>query len=163
MKSIYLLLGSNIGKRRATLTSAEKKIEQHIGLIKRKSSFYESEPWGFEGDNNFLNRVLIVQSDKEPGEILKYIKIIETELGRKRSSGPGYTSRTIDIDILFYDDWVYETPDLIIPHPLLQERRFTMLPLDEVSPDFVHPGYKKTIREILNECPDQSPVNRLDS
>ena len=157
-----MLLGSNLGDRKDIFRKSAEMIEERIGIIQKKSSLYESEPWGFESSSGFLNQVLVVQTAMDPWEILNQIKQIESFLGRKRSHTGKYISRTIDIDILFYDKEVYQTQDLTIPHPLLQERRFTLLPLEEIAPEYVHPGFNKNIRELLEDCPDHSTVNKLE-
>lgn len=158
MHNCFLLLGGNVGEKKKTMESALKTIGSNIGALIKKSSFYHSEPWGFRSDDSFLNVVVLVKTEKLPHEILELILEIESTFGRKRSGSIGYESRTLDIDILFYDKLIVETENLCIPHPRLHQRRFTLEPLNEIEPDFVHPLIGKNIAELLKICPDQSPV-----
>ena len=149
MSKAYLLLGSNMGDSMEKLSIAKEAIGKRIGMVKQVSSIYKSEPWGFEAEQVFLNQVVVIDTSMGPENILQEIKHIEEQMGRKRSAVKGYESRKIDIDILFYDDITYQSEHLTIPHPLLQERRFTLLPLSELVPEFMHPGFKKPISELL--------------
>ena len=159
----YLLLGSNISPRIDYLTSAKELIEGEIGTIQACSSIYESDPWGFESEHCFLNQVLLVDTFLSPGDLLNASQKIEKLLGRVRKSEGGYTSRTIDIDILFFDESVVSLPDLTIPHKQIQNRRFTLLPLVEIVPDLRHPLSKKTCRQLLEECKDYGKVWMVQS
>ena len=141
---VYLSLGANIGNRKRTLRQAIEQIEKQVGVVVRQSAFYETEPWGFESPNNFLNAAVCVQTDLQPIELLHVTQQIERNLGRtsdtKRNSlsdsfqadNPSYHDRVIDIDILLYDDISVNTPELTIPHPLMYEREFVMQPLREI-------------------------------
>jgi 2-amino-4-hydroxy-6-hydroxymethyldihydropteridine diphosphokinase len=129
------------------------------GAVKKVSSVYETEPWGFSPGNNFLNMAAQLETSLEPAELLAVIKRIESLCGRK-SSGTGYSSRTLDIDILFFDDEILETEKLIIPHPLLYKRRFVLIPLVELSPEMVHPVFRKSVSQLLASCSDEKAVNR---
>lgn len=161
MSKAYLLLGADIGDKKATFVKARQLIEERLGYIVRESSLYESEAWGFESDTTFLNQVVELELSLQPFELLKGIQDIEKELGRIRS-GSSYESRTIDIDILFYDDMVVDdSPSLIIPHPHLHKRMFTLAPLSELIPDFYHPVLAKTISSLREECADNVPVKKL--
>ena len=162
MNTVYLLLGSNLGKRRRKITEATDQIRENLGFIKMKSAIYESEPWGFEDETNFFNQVVVIETLQSAAEILEHIKKIEEKLGRKRVPSASYISRTIDIDILFYNKEIYKTNDLTIPHPLMQERMFALLPLAELSPQLVHPGYQKTIIQLLEECPDKGEIRKVE-
>ena len=157
---VFLLIGGNLGDRFALLDQAKMEISEQIGHIIKESSIYESAPWGFESENDFLNQVLIVTTDLKPQEVLKKCLAIENQLGRVRNSDH-YTSRTMDIDILFYNDLIINEPDLIIPHPKLHERRFTLEPLNEIAGEFKHPVIKKSIQEISKNCIDKSEVKKL--
>jgi 2-amino-4-hydroxy-6-hydroxymethyldihydropteridine diphosphokinase len=139
------------------LVYARGKIEEKIGEIDLLSSVYESQPWGFADEIYFLNQVVRVLTSLPAGELLKELLMIESSLGRKRIQG-GYHSRCIDIDILFLDDLVIQTRDLIIPHPRIQERRFVLVPMAEIANDFIHPGLKCNIAELLDLCNDRSEV-----
>jgi 2-amino-4-hydroxy-6-hydroxymethyldihydropteridine diphosphokinase len=157
---IYLLLGSNLGERKELMDQAVSLVIERIGPVIQRSSFYETEPWGFSSDALFLNRALQVQTSFSPREVMQNIDGIENKLGRERS-GREYSSRTIDIDILFYDDIVLKEEHLEIPHPRLQERRFVLVPLDEIAPDLVHPVFRKTVRELLKDCTDTKNVRKF--
>ncbi len=156
-RQLFLLTGSNIEPRLAHLKKAEKYIAQHIGNINRKSEVYESEPWGFEDEVMFLNQVLVVETELNAQAVLEKILSIENELGRERDSSL-YSSRTIDIDILYLDDEVVANDDLIIPHARLHQRRFTLMPLSEVAPLHVHPVLGVSNNELLQKVDDSSKV-----
>ncbi|MCR5818894.1 MAG: 2-amino-4-hydroxy-6-hydroxymethyldihydropteridine diphosphokinase [Prevotella sp.] len=130
---IYLGLGSNLGDRQGNISRAYAEIEKLIGSIVRQSALYESEPWGFESDNSFINSVICCETTLSPREVLKITQFIERLLGRTQKSVDGhYHDRTIDIDILLYDDFTVNEPDLKIPHPLMRQRDFVMNPLSEI-------------------------------
>lgn len=160
---IILLLGSNLNNRLQLLRKAKIQIQAKIGRIIKESSIYESEPWGFKDNNIFLNQVIIIDSSQSPGEILSNIHQIEEKLGRKRKKTTGYESRTIDIDILFFGDKIIKTEQLTIPHKQLHKRKFTLLPLQELEPEMIHPVLKKSITDLTHDCADSSAVNRLRS
>ena len=130
---IYLGLGSNLGDRQGNISRAYAEIEKLIGAIVRQSALHESEPWGFESDNSFINSVICCETTLSPREVLKTTQFIERLLGRTQKSVDGhYHDRTIDIDILLYDDLTVNEPDLKIPHPLMRQRDFVMKPLSEI-------------------------------
>ena len=159
----YLLLGSNISPRNDYLNSAKELIEIEIGDIQASSSVYESEPWGFEAEHYFLNEVLAVDTVLNARDLLDESQEIEKRLGRMRKSDTSYSSRTIDIDILFFDDAVLSLPGLTIPHIQIQNRRFTLLPLVEIAPDFKHPVLGKSCRQLLKDCKDCGKVWKVQS
>ena len=131
---VFLSLGSNLGDRQAHLNKAIELIGERIGEVVRQSSFIETEPWGFESENRFLNGAILVETTLTPRQLLKATQKIERELGRKRKSSSGvYHDRPIDIDILLYDDLTIDEPDLKIPHPLMHERDFVMIPIREIQ------------------------------
>lgn len=134
-----------------------KEIEGSIGQLESSSALYESEPWGFDHPSKFLNQVVVCETTLNPLEVLEQIHHIEMRLGRVRN-GEGYAARTADIDILFYGNKVIDTPTLTIPHPRLHERRFTLLPLAEICPNYIHPTKKSSILELLECCIDMSTV-----
>ncbi len=158
--TVYLLLGSNLGHKAEYLKTANSEINLRIGNILRASSIYESEAWGFENDNSFFNQVIEVSTKKTPRVILTEIHKIEAEMGRIRSA-TGYSSRIIDIDILYYSRCIVNEPDLIIPHKHLHNRRFTLVPLVELVPDFVHPFLEQTSANLLKICTDKSLVIKI--
>lgn len=158
---IHLLLGSNRGNRLTILHHARELIELHIGKICRSSSIYETEPWGFSDNTLFLNQVLCVRTELNPFLVLEKILRIETEMGRTRQ-GKGYSGRIIDIDILLYESLVVENEYLVIPHPRLHLRRFTLEPLTEISENLMHPVLGKTMVELMASCTDPSEVHRYE-
>lgn len=159
MINVFLLLGSNLGDRQLFLKQAIKGIE-NIAEIVKTSSVYETEAWGREGEPDYLNQVILVKTDLLPRAMLKKILDLEKALGRKRNERWG--SRTIDIDILFFGEMIIDdNPNLIIPHPRLHERRFTLEPLGELDNQFVHPVLKKTISQLKNELTDSLIVKKL--
>lgn len=133
MHTVYLSLGSNLGDRKATMRRAIGLLNERAGSVDRQSSFIETEPWGFESTNKFLNMCVRLLTTLSPEQLLMATKQIERELGRTQKSVNGqYHDRPIDIDILMYDDLQLSTPDLTLPHPHMQERDFVMVPLREI-------------------------------
>jgi len=131
---VYLGLGSNLGDCRKNLERAIRMIGDKVGRVLRQSSFIETEPWGFESEHKFMNAVILCETIKTPREVLLLTQQIERDMGRKKKSvSGGYADRPIDIDILLYDDLTIDEPDLRIPHPLMHERDFVMIPLNEIS------------------------------
>ena len=131
---VYLGLGSNLGDKVWNLNEAIRLIAERVGQVVRQSSFIETEPWGFRSDNTFLNAVILCETDKTPREVLLLTQQIERDMGRRQKSvSVGYIDRTIDIDILLYDDLAVDEPDLKIPHPLMHQRDFVMRPLEEIQ------------------------------
>lgn len=131
---VYLGLGSNLGDCRKNLERAIRMIGDKVGRVLRQSSFIETEPWGFESKHKFMNAVILCETIKTPRELLLLTQQIERDMGRKKKSvSGGYADRPIDIDILLYDDLTIDEPDLKIPHPLMHERDFVMIPLNEIS------------------------------
>lgn len=154
MVKVYLGLGSNIGNRKDTLCRSIVMISGKIGSVVNISSLYESEAWGYESNNKFLNAVVEIETELYPDEILKDIHEIELTLGRERKNTKAYEDRPIDIDILFYGNYVFETEVLTVPHPLLEKRKFVLAPLAEIAPEFIHPVLKKKIRTLNEACLD---------
>ena len=146
---VYLALGSNLGNRAANLKDAIIALSPQMD-VKAKSKVYETPPWGHTEQEKFLNQVLKVKTYLEPEPLLKHLKRLEVALGRVVSfrNGP----RLIDIDILFYDDLVFESPVVAIPHPRVHERGFVLLPMMDIAPDFVHPVKQKSIRDMIAGC-----------
>ena len=162
MNQAIILLGSNMGNRHRMLEDAARHVDSKAGQVVQRSSLYETEPWGFEAEQHFLNQVLIVDTEREPQALMDQLLSIEKEMGRERAlPGDGYASRIIDIDILFYEDRVIDRDRLKIPHPELHNRRFTLMPLQEVAPNLVHPVLGQTVTELLHDCPDNATVRRL--
>ncbi|GAB3906255.1 2-amino-4-hydroxy-6-hydroxymethyldihydropteridine diphosphokinase [Mucilaginibacter boryungensis] len=159
MFKVFLLVGTNLGDRHDYLQRAIGQIGQLIGPIITLSSVYETQAWGKTDQPDYLNQVVIAQTNLQPHEVLKRILQIELDLGRKREEKWG--ARTIDIDILFYDEIVLNDPDLIIPHPQLQNRRFTLEPLAEVAPELIHPVLKQNMLYLKNNLQDCLIVKKL--
>ncbi len=159
MNTVYLLLGSNIGDSKATLLLAEKYIEALTGKIESRSSFYKTAAWGNEDQPDFLNSVIVVKTKHHAKKALEIILDIERIMGRKRTvkNAP----RIIDIDILFFNDEVIHSKDLIVPHREIPNRRFVLTPLNEISPSLVHPVLHKTAAQLLAECGDQLNVQKI--
>ncbi len=163
MNKVILSLGTNLGDRELNLQCAIKSIMDNIGFDVNLSHIYETEPWGFECNESFLNMVLSVNTNLDPEHLLKMCMKIEKEMGRKRTGSGGYEARIIDIDILFYEDLVISKKGLIIPHPYIQMRRFILEPLTELASDFVHPVLNKKISELNSECNDKGVVRIFTS
>ena len=162
---LYLSLGSNRGDRSGLLYRALEAVSRQIGAITATSPVYQTDPWGFTDNSPFLNVVAEVETTLDPAQVLDVILRIERSMGRDRKGAEGrgkgdkiYRSRTIDIDILFFNDLAVDSPGLVIPHPLIPLRRFVLVPLDALRPGLVHPVLRKTVRQLLQECPDHSAV-----
>lgn len=132
MHKVYLGLGSNLGDREQNLREAIRFISERVGQVRHQSSFLQTAPWGFESEHEFLNAVILCQTEKTPRQVLTVTQQIERDMGRKKKTTLTYQDRPIDIDILHYDDLTVNEPDLQIPHPLMHQRDFVMIPLREV-------------------------------
>jgi len=158
MFKVYLILGGNLGDKRDNLQKAIELIAIHIGNVVKSSSIYETEPWGETDQPGFLNLALIAETNLSPLKVLEEIHKIEALLGRKREEHWG--ARTMDIDILFYDNEIINLSNLIIPHPYIAKRRFVLAPLLEIIPNFVHPVLKQKIKSLYSACEDNIGVKR---
>jgi len=147
--NVYLSLGSNMGNRAANLKEAILSLSPQME-VQAKSNVYETPPWGYTEQAKFLNQAVKAKTYVEPLPLLKHLKRLEVALGRQASFQ--YGPRLIDIDILFYDDLVLESPELVLPHPHVHERAFVLMPLLDIAPDLVHPVKGKTIRELIAFC-----------
>jgi 2-amino-4-hydroxy-6-hydroxymethyldihydropteridine diphosphokinase len=156
MNLAYLLLGTNEGNRTGFIEKAIQEIKKNLGLIINQSSIYETAAWGKEDQAAFLNQVLLVETKYDTIETLAKIQAIEKTLGRQRKIKWG--ARTIDIDILYFNDAIIDEPDLQIPHPRLHERAFTLIPMVEIAPDLIHPVLKLNQKELLLKCKDSLEV-----
>ena len=151
MAKAYIGLGTNIGNKRRNLITAAALLAERAGDVLSISSFYETEPWGFESDNTFLNAALLLETELEPLQLLSLTQEIEKEMGRTQKSDGAYHDRIIDLDILLYDLCVINDAALVVPHPLMHKRQFVMEPLAEIAPMLVHPVLNKTMLELAEE------------
>ncbi|GLI53569.1 2-amino-4-hydroxy-6-hydroxymethyldihydropteridine diphosphokinase [Thermodesulfovibrio yellowstonii] len=149
MHKVYLLLGSNLGNRGKNIDNAINELKACGLIISKKSSLYNTSPWGYTEQPEFLNQALECFTSFEPLELLKEIKKIEKKMGREKTVR--YGPRIIDIDIIFYDDLIFKSDELTIPHPLMHERDFVLKPLCEIASDFVHPELKISVRKLLEK------------
>lgn len=159
-KSAFLSIGSNLGNRALLLQKAIFEIGKLAGEIRQVSSLYETPSWGFEGED-FLNACVEIQTVLTPEKLLETLLGIETAFGRLRGIGKGYQSRTLDIDIIYYEKEVIATTRLTLPHPKMQERKFILKPLADISPQFYHPILNKDTRNLLMECKDKSQITKF--
>lgn len=155
---LYILLGANLGDRLLTLSQARTQIAEHVGPIIRQSVLYETAPWGVTDQPSYLNQVLQLSTNLTPEAVLIQTQAIEQQLGRVRLEKWG--SRIIDIDLLYYGPFVLSTETLTLPHPLLHERRFTLVPLCEIAPDFLHSVLRRTNKQLLGELADEGDVQK---
>lgn len=150
-KRVYLGLGSNLGNKEQIIRKAIDRIGKRVGTIVSVSSFYKTEPWGYQSVHTFCNAAMAVDTELSPEEVLSTVQAIERELGSKdhRRSDGSYADRLIDIDLLDYDGQVLDTYALVLPHPYMHKRTFVMEPLAEIAPQWMHPVLGKTATEIL--------------
>ncbi|MFD1255872.1 2-amino-4-hydroxy-6-hydroxymethyldihydropteridine diphosphokinase [Mucilaginibacter terrae] len=158
MINVYLLLGSNLGNRHLFLKQAAAYIEAQAGSIVQYSGIYETKSWGKTDAPDYLNQVLLINTVLKPLALLNKLLEIELLLGRKRDEKWG--SRTVDIDILFYDNQIINEPELTVPHPQLHNRRFTLVPLVEIAPEWIHPVLQKALIKLYNELKDDLQVKK---
>lgn len=159
MAKAIIITGGNVGEMKPRLRQAQQFINNNIGIVLRCSHTYDSKAWGFEAQQEFQNQAMVVDTDMSPEELLAALKNIEVKLGRDRAAeeaektrtGQPYSSRIIDIDIIFYDDMVMNTPELVIPHPLMQDRDFVLTPLVEIAPNKIHPTLGRTVEQLREE------------
>ena len=161
LHTVFLLLGANLGDRIQTLAQAHNLIAGQVGVIIQQSALYETAPWGVDNQPSYINQVVQVKTTLTPAQTLVHTQAIEQQLGRIRLEKWG--ARLIDIDLLYYDQLVYHSDSLTIPHLYLHLRRFTLVPLVEIAPDFQHPVLCKTNQRLLEECPDTGEVTRIHS
>lgn len=151
MATVYLSLGTNIGNKEKQMNEAIERIETQIGDVVSRSTFYVTEPWGFESENSFLNAAVKIETELSADEVLKETQNIEREMGRMEKSEEGkYKDRIIDIDILMYRTSIIDSPNLTIPHRFMKERRFVLEPLAEIASEVVIPGTGISVSKALN-------------
>lgn len=158
MNTSYLLTGANLGHREQSLAKARELIAEHCGNISRVSSLYETAAWGNEHQPSFLNQAIELQTLLNARQLIRKILKVEKQMGRVRAEK--YGPRSIDIDILLYNDEKHDYHFLKVPHPELQNRRFALLPLAEIAGNVIHPVLKKSINELLTDCKDPLPVKK---
>ena len=152
MNIAYLLLGSNLGNRESLLAQALEQIDVQAGKIFLRSSVYNTQPWGTQDQQDFLNQAIAIHTELSAFHLLNKILTIEEALGRTRTHK--WEARTIDIDILFYNSDIIDTPNLSVPHPFLHERKFALIPLAEIAGDFTHPTLNKSVKKLIETCSD---------
>jgi 2-amino-4-hydroxy-6-hydroxymethyldihydropteridine diphosphokinase len=158
MNETFILTGGNQGDRLAQLSTALKEIKT-LGTVRAVSGIYETAAWGRTDQPDFLNQVIHLETQVKPQELMNALLQIEAKMGRQRTEK--YDPRTIDLDILYFNDEIIDEPGLMIPHPRLQLRRFVLEPLYEIAPNLLHPVFGKTTYQLLLDCPDPLPVKRL--
>lgn len=162
-ETVFILVGSNVGDRAALLERACASVGCVCGRVVAKSPVYESEPWGFEAEQWFLNQVVEIETELPPDDLMLRLLDIERDLGRDRTTlHEGYVSRTMDLDILYFGNQVIETEYVTSPHPRLHLRRFTLMPLCDLCPEMVHPRLKMTNAKLLQVCCDNGVVKKLN-
>lgn len=162
MNLVYLSLGTNLGDRISNIELAYAMISQSTGIIRQKSSFYETPPWGFESTSKFINTVILLETDLGLEELFKSLKQIEQEIGRKKTPNLDvYEDRIIDIDILDFNGKISHSNELTVPHPRIEIRNFVLIPLAEIAPNWIHPLLKLTVNKLISNVNDQSEVKRL--
>ena len=157
---IYLLLGTNLGDRADNLRRATQRIQEAVGLLVEASSCYETAAWGVTEQPAFYNQVVRIETALGHEALLRTLQQIEQQLGKVKVGH--WRERLIDLDILYYGNRLVRTPWLTLPHPQLHHRRFTLVPLSELAPQFVHPVLGKTQQELLAACPDPLAVKKVD-
>ena len=161
VRTTYLSLGSNLGNKFENLQNAINLIAEKMGVIVKISSIYKTASWGFESEE-FYNICIQVSTSLNPENILIAIQETELSLGRNRTSEEGYQARTIDIDVLLFDNEIIFSKELIVPHKEMLKRKFVLVPLAEIAPNFIHPIEKQRIQVCLENCADNSPIEQLD-
>lgn len=160
MNNVFLIVGGNLGNKEKNLSTVRELIEQQVGVIKKLSSVYETEPWGVDEQPVYYNQVIELLTEMSAERMMQRLLSIEKKMGRVRENK--YDARIIDIDILFFNDEVHQTQELTIPHARLHERRFVLEPLNEIAPEFIHPVLQKTIATLLNETSDNAAVKKIN-
>ena len=158
-KKVYISIGSNLGDKLKYLQDAVFLIRELVGPVLKTSNIYQSPSWGFKAED-FLNACVLAETRLSPNKVLENLLSIEKKLGRERTLESGYESRKIDLDLLYFGHEILDEGHLVVPHPKLQHRRFVLLPLADIAPQFYHPILKKDTRNLLQECKDKSVMEK---
>jgi len=161
MHTVFIGLGGNIGDKPENFKRAHTLINERLGQIQLESSIYETPPWGFHSEHFFWNQVVQIETKLEAEELLWHMKELEDKFGVK-SKDERYTNREMDLDILYFDEVYLEDKELIIPHPRIHERKFVLVPLVEIAPDYKHPLRRLTNLQMLENCRDKSIIRKVD-
>lgn len=161
MHQVFLGIGGNTGNKHENFDKVYTFIKNELGDIIKRSSVYETPPWGFESVENFWNQVLVIETEFSPEELLQKLTEIENRFGRERGTA-GYSSRKMDIDILYFEELILNTENLTIPHPQIANRLFVIIPLVEIAPEFVHPLLKINSLQLLEKCTDCSVIGKVE-
>lgn len=160
MAIIFIGLGSNEGDSFQILSDAYLDLKKNVGYLIAISSIYETEPWGFASKNTFLNAVLKFETNHTPEEIMNILQYLETKAGRKKNNSENYADRTLDLDLLYYDDLIFEKEELTVPHPRISERLFVLNPMVEIDAEWIDVRHKKSVKQLLNETKDNSFIEK---
>ena len=156
--SVYICLGGNMGDRDFYIKSALHEVEKNIGEVIKISSLYETSAWGSSNQQAYLNQCVLIHTILQVQEVMDALCAIEKRLGRVRDTNNQYAARTIDLDILFYNDHIIDTISLQIPHPRLHLRKFVLVPLNEIAPHDIHPLFSLSVNQLLQQCKDDLEV-----
>lgn len=160
MAIIFIGLGSNEGNSFQILSDAYLDLKKNVGYLIASSSIYETAPWGFESKNSFLNAVLKFETNHTPEEILNILQYLETKAGRKRNESENYTDRTLDLDLLYYDNELSDKEELVLPHPRISERLFVLWPMVEIDAEWIDARHQKSMKQLLDETVDISAIKK---
>ncbi len=163
MHKVFLGIGGNVGNKQKNFNEALILVEKHLGEIVKTSSIYETPPWGFHADENFWNQAILIKTDLSAHILISEIHKIEMHFGRQREADGHYSSREMDIDILYFDEEHIENESLTVPHPRIAQRKFVLVPLVEIDPDFVHPLLHQSNFQLLENCKDGSVIKRVEN
>lgn len=160
MAIIFIGLGSNEGNSFQILSDAYLDLKKNVGYLIASSSIYETAPWGFESKNSFLNAVLKFETNHTPEEILNILQYLETKAGRNRNESENYTDRTLDLDLLYYDNVLSDKEELVLPHPRISERLFVLWPMVEIDAEWIDARHQKSMKQLLDETVDISAIKK---
>ncbi len=160
MAIIFIGLGSNEGNSIQILRDAYLDLKKNVGYLMESSSIYETAPWGFESTNSFLNAVLKFETNHTPEEIMNILQYLESKAGRKRNDSENYSDRTLDLDLLYYDNLISDKEELILPHPRISERLFVLKPMVEIGAEWIDARHEKSMKQLLEETEDISEIEK---